>query len=144
MRVLIDEDTAIQLLVPLRHLLRGHTVDHVTQTRLQGKKDVPVFRDAARAGYEVFVTNDHGQLDDPYECAAIKRSGMHHVRYGQRHTGMRGLALALGSVIAAMPMVMLELEQAGGQRLVHITGLNPDRRFELTDPARTPPRYWPR
>jgi hypothetical protein len=37
---------------------------------------------------------------------------------------------------------MEELEQANGQRLVHIAGLDPNRRFELTDPARNPPKYW--
>lgn len=57
---------------------------------------------------------------------------------------MIGLGLALGSIIAAMPIVMEELEQADGQRLVHIVGLDPGRRYELTDPAVAPPRYWPR
>ncbi len=144
MRVLIDEDSAIQLLAPLEHLLRAHEIHQMTQTRWRGKKDLPLLRDAGRAGYEVFITNGHGQPDDPDECRAIKRSGLHQVRYEQRRRGMHGLALALGAVIAAMPMVMDELEQAAGQRLVHITRLNPDRRFEVTDPARTAPRYWPR
>jgi hypothetical protein len=36
MRVLIDEDTAVQLLEPLRHLLRRHTVDHVALINWKG------------------------------------------------------------------------------------------------------------
>ena len=31
MRVLIDEDTAVQLLAPLAHVLHKHRVDHVTK-----------------------------------------------------------------------------------------------------------------
>jgi len=66
------------------------------------------------------------------------------VRYGQRQQGARGLALAMGAVIAAMPMVMQELEIASGQRLVHIAGLDPRRRFEIVDPRKKPPSpYWP-
>jgi hypothetical protein len=57
---------------------------------------------------------------------------------------MEGLGLALGAVIAAMPMVMASLEQAEAQQLVHIAGLDPNRRFEMTNPKRDPPRYWPR
>jgi hypothetical protein len=57
---------------------------------------------------------------------------------------MEGLGLALGAVIAAMPMVMASLEQAEAQQLVHIAGLDPNRRFEMTNPKRAPPRYWPR
>jgi hypothetical protein len=102
MRVLIDEDTAVQLLEPLR------------------------------------------QLSDPAECDAIKRSGLHHVRYGQRREGTRGLALALGAVIAAMPMVMDEIQEADGQRLIHIAGLDPRNRYESVDPRKQPPsQYWP-
>jgi hypothetical protein len=66
-------------------------------------------------------------------CAAIKKSGLHHIRYAQRQEGMRGLALAIGAVIAAMPMVIQELEGASSQR-VQIASIEPRRRFEITDP----------
>lgn len=143
MRVLIDEDTAVQLLEPLRHLLRSHAVDHIAMIKWKGKKDRTVYADARRAGYDVIITRDHNQLSDPHECDAIKKSRLHHVRYEQRREGMAGLGLALGAVIAAMPMVMDDLEQADGQRLVHITRLEMSRRYEMTDPAANPPVYWP-
>jgi hypothetical protein len=143
MRVLIDEDTAVQLLEPLRHLLRRHDVDHIARINWKGKKDRSVLADANRAGYSVIITRDRGQLNDPAECDAIKKSRLHHVRYAQRREGMAGLGLALGAIIAAMPTLMEELEQAASQRLVHITGLDP-RRYEITDPASEPPPYWPR
>jgi hypothetical protein len=133
MRVLIDEDTAVQVVGPLRHVLLGHQVTHVS---------VP---DAKKAGYHVLITRDRAQLNDPRECDAIKKSGLHHVRYTQRHDGMRGLALAVGALIAAMPMVMQQLAEADAQRLVKITSIEPRQRFEITDPRRTPPsQYWPR
>ena len=87
MRVLIDEDTAVQLLEPLRHLLPRHQVDHVSAIKWKGKKDHGVFADAKRAGYDVFITRDRNQLSDPGECAAIKKSQIHHVRYAQRRRG---------------------------------------------------------
>jgi hypothetical protein len=143
MRVLIDEDTAVQLLEPLRHLLRKHTVEHIATIKWKGKKDRNVLPDARKAGYDVIITRDHNQLSDPAECDAIKKSTLHHIRYSQRREGMIGLGLALGSIIAAMPMVMEELEQADGQRLVHIVALDPNRRYELIDPTKKPPSYWP-
>ncbi|WP_206685758.1 hypothetical protein [Kribbella qitaiheensis] len=93
----------------------------------------------------MLVTNDASQLDDPDETDAIKKSGLHHVRYGQRYDlGLSGLALALGALIASMPLVMADLTKATGQRLVRINGLDPRGRHEVTDPAKSPPRYWPR
>jgi hypothetical protein len=101
--------------------------------------------DAKNAGYNALITRDRAQFNDPRECAAIKKSGLHHIRYAQRVEGMRGLALAIGAVIAAMPMIMQELEGADGQRLVQIASIEPRRRLEITDPRKTPPSaYWPR
>ena len=58
---------------------------------------------------------------------------------------MRGLALAVGSIIAAMPMVVDELTEADSQRLVEISAIDPRRRYTGIDPQRTPPSpYWPR
>jgi hypothetical protein len=136
MRVLIDEDTAVQLLEPLRHLLRKHTVEHIATIKWKGKKDRNVLPDARKAGYDVIITRDHNQLSDPAECDAIKKSTLHHIRYSLRREDMIGLGFALGSIIAAMPMVMEELEQADGQRLVHIVALDPNRRYELIDPTK--------
>ena len=50
MRVLIDEDTAVQLLNPLQHLLRKHSVDHIASIGWKGKKDFRVLADASSAG----------------------------------------------------------------------------------------------
>lgn len=145
MRILVDEDTAVQLMDPLRHVLPRHEVTHVSDISWKGKKDRQVLPDARKAGYDVLITRDRAQLSDPRECDAIKKSGLHHVRYTQRVGGMRGLALAVGSIIAAMPMAMEELMQADGQRLVEIAAIDPRRRYTALDPQRTSPSpYWPR
>jgi hypothetical protein len=145
MRILVDEDTAVQLMDPLRHVLPRHEVTHVSDISWKGKKDRQVLPDARKAGYDVLITRDRAQLSDPRECDAIKKSGLHHVRYTQRLSGMRGLALAVGSIIAAMPMVVEELMKADGQRLVEIAAVDPRRRYTTLDPQRTPPSpYWPR
>ena len=145
MRILLDEDVALQALQPLRHVLRNHVVDHVHSLGWSGKKDLFVLRDAAAQQFDVLITNDGRQLDDPDETDAIKRSGLHHVRYRQRYDlGLSGLALALGALISAMPFVVAELMTAGGQRLVRISSLDPDARYQTTDPQTDPPKYWPR
>lgn len=143
MRLLLDEDVPIQTLVVLQHVLRGHEVKHVHEMRWSGKRDLYLYQDAA-GRFEIVVTNDHRQLQDPEETARIKKSGVHHVSYTQRVSGVKGLALAIGAIIASMPAVVEALEAANGQRLVEIHGLDPNRRYRIIDPRRDPPRYWPR
>ena|ERR1700678_3954126 len=112
MRVLLDEDTPVQLVIPLCHVL---------------------------------LTNDRSQLNDPVLCDAIKKSGLHHVRYDQS-PGITGLALTLAAIIAAMPKVIDDLKSASSQRLVRIRKLErATRRHETVDPTKNPPSpYWPR
>lgn len=142
MRILLDEDVPIQTLGVLQHLLRGHVINHVSIVGWSGKKDRYLFSDAA-GRFEAILTNDHRQLDDPEECSQIKRSGLHHICYGQKHQGMQGLALSIGAIVAAETAVTAELDDADGQRLVRIHGLNPTkRRFDIRDPRRDPPAYW--
>jgi hypothetical protein len=143
MRLLVDENTAVQLMDPLRHLLRAHDVDHISEIGWKGKKDLALLGDARRRGYQAFLTLDRQQLADPDECRAIRDSRMHHIRYEQRKQGLAGLALAIGAVVAAMPAVMDHLEACGGQQLVRIVSLDPGhKRFEATDPSEEPPRCW--
>jgi hypothetical protein len=98
-----------------------------------------VLPDARDAGYNVLITRDRAQFSDPRECDAIKKPGLHHIRYAQRQ-GARGLALALGAIIAAMPMVMEELEIAtGGQRNQPGTGPGGAMNFAIAGPK---PLVW--
>lgn len=142
MRILLDADTPVQMLSALQHVLAGHDVHHVHDLGWSGKKDVPLLHDARAARYEVFVTNDSNQLDDPAETDAIRKSRLHHVRYRQRHPGLHGLALAIGAVVAAMPGVVEHLASVEAQRLIQIAGLEPNNRFKSENPVRNPPRYW--
>jgi hypothetical protein len=146
MRILIDENVPVQMLEMLRRLLPEHEVRHVSEIKWAGKKDIALLPDAAKKGFEAFLTKDGRQLEDPWETAAIKKSGMHHIRFSHGHKGMVGLGLAMGAVIAAMPLILRGLDETEGQQLIHIKGLNPGsgHRFDLVDPAKSPPRYWPR
>ncbi|MET8331190.1 DUF5615 family PIN-like protein [Streptomyces sp. NPDC005181] len=146
MRILIDENVPVQVLEMLRRLLPGHEIKHVSEIKWAGKKDLALLPDAARKGFDAFLTKDARQLEDPLETEAIKKSGMHHIRFSQTHKGMAGLGLAMGAVVAAMPLIIAELGEAGTQQLIHIKGLNPvsKHRFDRMDPSATPPSYWPR
>lgn len=143
MKILLDEDVPIQVRDLLRRVLYGHAVDHVEDLRWKNKKDPFVVRDAAARGYAVFVTNNRKQLVVPEECRAIKESGLHHVLYDQAVQGLDGLALAIAAIIAAMPRLVRELDEATEQRLAKIRGIRDEPRYTITDPQKTPPSpYW--
>lgn len=142
MKILLDENVPRPLHDVLRHLLRGHEVDHVGAL-WPGKKDVQLLHDAA-GRYEMIVTNDIGQYDDPEECRAIRQSRLHHVTYALPLDGLEGLALACGAICAALRGAVRELEGVREQRIVRITSLDKSRkRYAITDPRSDPPSaYW--
>ncbi|WP_416072215.1 DUF5615 family PIN-like protein [Streptomyces sp. ME18-1-4] len=90
MRILIDENVPVQMLEMLRRLLPGHEVRHVSEIKWTGKKDLPLLPDAAKRGFEAFLTKDGRQLKDPSETAAIKKSGMHSHSVQPRPQGHDG------------------------------------------------------
>jgi predicted nuclease of predicted toxin-antitoxin system len=140
-KILLDENVPIQALEILRKTLRGHEVDHVEGIGWKGKKDPQLLPDTAAAGYDAFVTKDANQLSDPEETKLIKKSKLHHIRFGQDE-GVAGFARAVGAVVAAMPDIVADLGAANGQRLVEITKLDRRKRHKLVDPKKNPPAYW--
>lgn len=142
MKILLDENVPRPLHEVLRHLLRGHIVDHVGLV-WPGKKDVPLLRDAGLK-YEMIVTNDTGQYDDPEECKAIRQSRLHHVTYALPLNGLDGLALACGAICAALRGAVRDLDGVTDQRIVRITSLDKGRkRYAISDPRTDPPSaYW--
>jgi hypothetical protein len=142
MHVLVDEGVPVQVIEPLR-LNRGHQFDHVEGLRWKSKDDQPLFRDAAAKGYDALVTLDVDQLSDVEECRALKRSGLHHIslRQGRTVSGVAGVARVIGSIVAAMPYVLEDLETQGGQRVVELQLLAASSRHETFDPSREPERY---
>lgn len=100
--------------------------------------------DAARRSYDVLVTNDSRQLDNPDETRAIRDSGMHHVRYHQdTRRGVDGLASAMAAVMAAIRPIVRELEASKTQLLIEIQRLAQGKRHTAVDPAIDPPPYRP-
>lgn len=143
MRLLLDEDVPLPLLELLRHLLRGHPVEHVATYGWGGKKDRPLFADAAKH-FDAVITNNIRQFNDPDECRAIQRSGLHHISY-ELGDGLDGLAMASAAICAAVRGVVAALDRESSQRIVRIHGIaHSRRRFDITNPATTPPSgYWP-
>lgn len=148
MRLLLDEDVPEPLLPLIRHLLRRrdpkHVIENVASLGWKGKKDQPLYRDAAERQFDAILTNDISQFNDPDECRAIQRSGLHHISY-ELDDGLDGLALASAAICAAIRPVIADLETAPTQRIVHIHRVSKARRrFDIFNPATNPPsRYWP-
>jgi hypothetical protein len=134
LQVLVDEGMPVQLLEPLR-LNRGHQFDHINGLRWKGRLDQPLFRDAAGRGYDAILTLDVNQLSDAEEC--------HHIslQQGRSVRGATGTARVIASVIAAMPYVLEDLEEADGQRIVELSLFSAARRHEVFDPLKERNRY---
>lgn len=144
MKILLDEDVPLFYRDALGHVLRGHTIDHVSSLGWTSKKDVLLLADARTKGYDLFVTNDLRQLSDPAETRAIKRSGLHHLRYEVKGRGIRALTSGLASLLVAFPHVVDLLEQPSTQRLFRARTIDTSRkaRLEIVDPRSEAPRYW--
>ena len=83
------------------------------------------------------------QLSDVEECRALKRSGLHHIslRQGRTVSGVSGVARVIGSIVAAMPYVLADLEGQRGQRIVELQLLAASSRHETFNPNREAERY---
>jgi hypothetical protein len=146
-RLLLDENVPAPLTSTIKTLLRTtHDIVHVIdQEGWSGTKDLPLYANAAKAGFEVVLTNDAKQMQRELEVKAIAESGLHRVQYPHRHSGLVGIGLAIATVCAALPVVLEDLAAATGQQLVTLKGIDPGRkqRYEMRDPALDPPKFWP-
>ena len=141
MKVLIDEDVAEPFVAMLVHLLPAHEITSVRACGWSGKKDVPLYADAAHRGFNVLVSANHHQLLIPDEVRAIRKSKMHVVHYEQAD-GISGLGRTAGGLLAAIVPVIAELDSARSQLLVRIPCISARKRHEFTDPRKNPPAYW--
>jgi hypothetical protein len=145
-RLLLDEGMPVQLLAPLR-INTPHLFQHVDELRWKGKLDPYLFQDAARRGFDALIALDVDQLADPGLCKALKASGLHHLslRQGRTVKGKAGIARVIGSIVAAMPYVLSDLDGVSEQRLVEIALLGATARHTTFDPRREHERfpYWP-
>jgi hypothetical protein len=143
-KILLDEQVPEPALQPLQFMLPGHQVDHVQSIRWKGKQDLQLIPDMAKRDYLVLVTADIAQLEDHEECAAIKKAGIHHVRFERHGRGIASTASAIATVVAGVPMVVPLLE-GQPQRLVELGVVKCGQtRFKIVDPERDPPTlYWP-
>lgn len=144
MKVLVDEDVPEPSYRLLTILLSGHFVRHVNELKWKAKTDITLFREAPRRGFQVFITQNTSQLDNPDECSAIKRSGLHHVSYERSGSGLRAEGLATAALCATIPAIMADLEIAPSQRVVRIKKITGAGRYDLIDPTKqAPSHYWP-
>ncbi len=139
--MLIDEDVADPFVAMLVHLLPAHEIISVRELGWSGKKDVPLYADAAKRRFNVMVSANHHQLLIPDEVRAIRKSRMHVVHYEQAD-GISGLGRTAGGLLAAIVPVIAELDSARSQLLVRIPCISARKRHQVTDPLKNPPEYW--
>lgn len=139
--MLLDEDVAEPFVAMLVHLLPAHEITSVRARGWSGKKDVLLYADAAKRGYNVMVSANHRQLLNPDEVTAIRKSKMHVVHYEQSD-GISGLGRTAGGLLSAIVPVIAELDSANSQLLVRIPCTSARKRHEITDPRKQPPEYW--
>ncbi|MBN6056498.1 hypothetical protein JYK22_31510, partial [Nonomuraea sp. RK-328] len=110
-----------------------------------GTRDESLYPRAADKGFDVILTNDGRQMQRPREVAAIAASGVHRIEYPHKHPGLMGIGIAIATVSAGLPRALTLLEEAAGQRLITLRGVDPTpaNRLHLVDPAVSPPKFWP-
>ncbi|GHJ49576.1 hypothetical protein Cs7R123_69180 [Catellatospora sp. TT07R-123] len=146
MKILLDENVAMPLTNALRSFLFTHDLRHVSEEAAwSGTPDVELYKRAAQEGYDAVLTTDAKQMQRANEVAAIAASGIHRIEYSQRHAGLVGLGVAIGTVCAGLPVALAELADAPSQQLVYLQGVDPTSRarLKMTDPATSPPKFWP-
>jgi hypothetical protein len=147
MRLLLDENVPAQLSKTLKILLQSsHDIAHVNDLDgWPGTQDEPLYDRAAEDGFNVVLTNDTSQMQRKHEVEAIARSGLHRVEYRHHHPGLSGTGLAIATVCAGLPGLLVELKAVDGQRLVSLRSIDPrsDNRYLTRDPWIDPPKHWP-
>lgn len=142
MKILMDEDVPVPIVLALRATLPSHELVHVDEMRWKSKEDKFLLPDAAKRGFEMFVTNNDGQLDSPEECDAIRASKMHYVLYRIKTQGLVGLGLAMGSLVAGLPILLEDLEGRASQTLHKVARLETRGRYSEIRTADL--KYWRR
>ncbi|GII65301.1 hypothetical protein Skr01_53860 [Sphaerisporangium krabiense] len=145
MRLLLDENVLKPLRQTLISLILDHEVVHLLDLPgWSGTRDESLYPRAAAKGFEAILTNDGKQMERPREVAAIKASGLHRIEYPHKHAGLAGMAVAIATVVAGLPAALTALEEADGQRLITLRGIDPTpaSRLRVINPKTDPPKHW--
>lgn len=144
MKILLDENVPVQLIEPLKWLLRGHRISHANET-WKGIKDEQLYDKARRSGYELVITVDGNQLLNDRICKAIHRSGVHCAFLDVGRSSLDDLAAASAALVHCARDITNLLEDAEGQRIITIQRLGERSLFTVYDPRKEAPSpYWPR
>ncbi|WP_308249785.1 DUF5615 family PIN-like protein [Sphaerisporangium fuscum] len=145
MRLLLDENVPKQLRQALDAFILNHEITHLLELPgWSGTRDESLYARAAAEGFHVILTNDGRQMRREREVAAIRVSGLHRIEYPHRHAGLTGLSIAIATVAAGLPGALALLEEADGQRLIALRGIDPtpSNRLHVVDPKISPPKFW--
>lgn len=145
MKILIDEQTPVQFSASIAAGLGpAYEVVHVHDLGWSGTKDVELLKRAESKGFDLIITNDRDQINDPAESRAIRRSGIHHLlypRFGGK--GFSGFTLTLAALLAALPAVLAAIADSDNQLFIKVRKISPQAadRIHIRDLVRNPLPY---
>ncbi|GAA5080607.1 homoserine dehydrogenase [Thermocatellispora tengchongensis] len=146
MRPLLDENVPRPLHQALTAFILNHEIVHLLDLPgWSGTRDESLYPQAAAEGFHIVLTNDGRQMQRPREVAAVAASRVHRIEYSHKHPGLAGIGIAIATVAAGLPSALALLEEADGQRLIMLRGVDPTvgSRIRVCDPAISPPKFWP-
>ncbi len=145
MKILIDEQTPVQFTASIAAGIGpAHEVVHVHDLGWSGTKDVELLKRAGSKGFDLIITNDRDQVNDPAESRAIRRSGIHHLLYPRMGgKGLSGFTLTLAALLAALPAVLAAITDSDNQLFIRVKKISPRPvdRIHIRDLVRNPLPY---
>lgn len=127
-RLFFDENVPVQLMTivaatyPMLHLGGYQALGTA------GVDDEDLFPMVAAAGFDVFVTTDIAQMEDPrrrHERSGVRQAGLHWIGYAQPNklTGLHRIGSEAATLLRGMPYVLDEIAREQRPQCFKLRGL---------------------
>ncbi|QOT16513.1 hypothetical protein [Paenarthrobacter sp. YJN-5] len=132
MKFFLDENLSPLVAKPLAAVYLNHEFGTAQDEDLTKVKDVELFTEIRRRGYEAIITKDRNQHRIEDERRAIFDNGLQWIchRMG-KHAGIRGFALESATIVAGLQFVIEELRPEPHLYLVKGIEAQPEQRLKI-------------
>lgn len=129
MKFMIDENIpqTVAALLSATYPASRHQFTHVYDVDWGSEKDDPLIDAIARHGYDALITEDRRQLKD--HAPALVRAGIHWIGYKSktRLSGSAAITSKTATIVAAMDLVIAEIEGAVDQVFMNLHNIPLER-----------------